>query len=233
MKKHVFITKLFAAFAVAISPLAAQAQSSDLTSTGSVSLSRPTGLQGATVPAGGIYSSDVSFRATVSSTDGDAISGPGTVDKAKVSTANGRISNKQVIENAVGAGNSAGYKLVWVHAGNKSAIAPRLYAYRKSDNNFTPVNASAANGLALNVDWLDFIGVYKGSGVVSSTASGTATNTALFLESGKLSGSTAYDALLTFDSTRAITMSGVGSFSQNTKGITGRSSLSGVYPPLD
>jgi hypothetical protein len=225
MKKHVFITKLFAAFVVAISPMAAHAASSDLTATGSVSLSRPAGVTGADE---GIYKSDVSFRATVTQTDGNAITGPTTVSKAKTSVAE-RISNKQIIENAVGEGNSRGYKLIWVHFGNLSSGAPQLYAYNAKNTELKKVDDTKADGLSLDIDWIDFVGVYKGSGVVSSTATGTATQSTIFLASGNLSGSTGYDARLTIDSSRSIAMSGVGSFAQNTKGITGRSSLSGVY----
>jgi hypothetical protein len=234
MKKSSCTIKLFAAFVVAISPSIATATTSpDLTATGSVQLSRP-GAISVTGVAG--EASQVAFRAVVRENAGGVIPDAATQVVTIRSRATERIANRELIA-AAGVTAPKGYTVVLVYEGNKSAAEPKLYAYNRRSGDIQPIPVNAAStagvGIALGFDWLDFVGVYSAANntVTTPTATPTASPTALKLASGRLNGFTGYTAVLDLGGGSIINMSGVGSFNQVPRGISGRANLSGIYTP--
>jgi hypothetical protein len=235
MKKSSCTIKLFAALVVAISPSIATATTSpDLTATGRVQLSRPGAIS---VPGVAGEASQVAFRAVVRENAGGVIPDFATQVVTIRSRATERIANRELIA-AAGVTAPRGYTVVLVYEGNKSAAEPKLYAYnrRSGDIQEIPVNAAstAGVGLALGFDWLDFVGVYSAANntaTTPTTASPTAAPTPLKLASGRLNGFTGYTAVLDLGDGSIINMSGVGTFNQVPRGISGKANLSGIYTP--
>jgi hypothetical protein len=234
MKKSSCTIKLFAAFVVAISPsIATAATSPDLTATGSVQLSRPGAIS---TPGVAGEASQIAFRAVVRENAGGVVpdvAGPVLSVRSRTTV---RIANRNLIA-AAGITAPKGYTVVMVYEGNKSAAEPKLYAYnrRSGDIREIPVKATASDqiGLALGFDWLDFVGVYSAANntaTTPTTASPTASPTALKLASGRLNGFTGYTAVLDLGGD-SINLSGVGSFNQVPRGISGKANLSGIYTP--
>jgi len=244
MKKYSFITKLAAAFVVVGVSTSAQANGStpgasqDKTATGSVKLSRPGQLQPAGEVAVGGYSSNVSFSATVAATEGPKLqfeSGfvPITVSGAKLVRNAARISNKTIIESAVGVGNARKKSLVLLHEG-AGGDSPRLAVYDNSTKSLVKlVDINVLGGVSVDFDWNQFVGIYGGTATITETASATAV-----VSAGKLTGRTSYTAMVNFDGLM-IPMAGVGTFTQTSitpnsrnivkGGITGSAKLSGLY----
>jgi len=213
---------------VALSPLTVMANSQDLTATGRVQLAKPSEISEGSVSG---KTSNVNFRSVVRGTTGAKInSGDFKIDPAASLTTAGRIANKQILESVVG--DAKGYRLVMVYQGNLSPSKPLLYAYKPAKGS-TPadlkaIDPSKSAGLEIDFGWLNFDGTYRGSGVVSTSVSGTASSTSLI--SGRLRGFTDFFADLNLQG-KIIPMSGVGSFDQKPQGITGSANVSGVYVP--
>jgi hypothetical protein len=221
MKNYSFITKLAVAFVVAGVPIAAQADTSqDKTGTGSIKLSRPGSI---TMPAdaavqGGL-SSNIAFSAAVRETTGAPIVGEGqafgTLPKAV------RVSNKTIIEST--GQDPRGRILVLLHEGNLGA-KPRVAVYdRKNKSLVAEVDVNVNGGISADLNWIDFVGVYRGDANVAETISKT-----FAVASGSLRGFTGYEAKVNV-ADNIVDMSGVGSFTQNNKGISGSAKLAGSF----
>jgi hypothetical protein len=225
MKKHSFITKLAVALVATGVPLSvfANGNSLDKTATGSIGLSRPNQIQPAGNIQGGL-SSNVAFRALVREGSGSKIITPAEAEA--YTGALGiveRVSNKSIIEAALPGQSARGKTLVLLHEGNDGP-KPRLAVYDRSTRALiAEVDDNIQGGVSIDFDWIDFVGVYRGSATVSRTVSNTSV-----LSRGSLRGFTGYDATLNITGNK-IPMKGVGSFIQNVKGITGRANVSGVY----
>ena len=200
--------------AVAISATALVTTSSAVTSTNKYeAFQGSVNIKGISTIAGKVPASDVKVSAMLTG----QLSGP-TVKQPAAGTTIGvagekdaavKVTNKQIIEFVLGAGNATGKKIKWSYYFSPSGEPKSVLAIYDNSNFETLIPASY---LTLNVGWAqDYAGVYGGS--ASLTASSTVSGTSVYISAGKLNGLTEISGTyLGF-----LNYAGVGKFSGDSK----------------